>query len=52
MRLVEAQLHAMTLSNFIGLGIVVLLLCLSLGALLYFFVACTRRKRANQGTYR
>uniref|UniRef100_A0A914HPZ6 Protein crumbs n=1 Tax=Globodera rostochiensis TaxID=31243 RepID=A0A914HPZ6_GLORO len=50
MHLVEPQ-HQLSLSNFIGAGVVVIVLCICLGALLYFFAVCARRKRAFQGTY-
>ncbi|KAL3068171.1 hypothetical protein niasHS_015774 [Heterodera schachtii] len=50
MHLVEPQ-HQLSLSNFVGAGVVLIVLCVCLVALLYFFVICARRKRANEGTY-
>uniref|UniRef100_A0A914LAN6 EGF-like domain-containing protein n=1 Tax=Meloidogyne incognita TaxID=6306 RepID=A0A914LAN6_MELIC len=51
MRLIESQQQSISLYSFIALGVVVIVLCIALGLLLNFFIVCTKRKRANQGTY-
>ncbi|CAK5072671.1 unnamed protein product [Meloidogyne enterolobii] len=48
---IESQQQSISLYSFIALGVVIIVLCIALGLLLNFFIVCTKRKRANQGTY-